>query len=345
MRTHVARLVALGLVAIIALVAQSAAADPHPAANFTPYMQDRIVPAGAKPELIWNEGTFTEGPAVDGRGRIVFSDIGNRIMQYDPATRAVTVFREPSGKANGLMFDTQGRLAACEGGGPGGNRRVSITDSDGQVRALAERFEGKRFNSPNDLAIAPDGRVYFTDPRYGDDEGRELDFEGVFVVDPAGKVRLATREVEKPNGILVGDHGHTVYVADNNSRADGAHNLLAFRVAPDGTLGDKRVLFDFGPNVRGIDGMTLDQQGNIYATAGSGETAGVYVFSSRGAPLAFIPTPGDPTNCEFGFGDQEKILFITAAGPQPAAGAPRHFALYQIALAIPGYHVWPKAMP
>jgi sugar lactone lactonase YvrE len=334
------------LAAVLMLAfAAACRAEGKPAPNFVPRMQGRIVGAGAKLEVVWNDGDFTEGPAPAPDGKILFSDIGNRIMQYDPRTEKVSVFREPSGKSNGLMFDAVGRLVACEGAGPGGNRRVSITDHDGNVRALADSFDGKRFNSPNDLAIARDGRVYFTDPRYGGDDPRELDFEGVFVVDSAGKARVATREVEKPNGILASADGRTVYVADNNSSADGAHQLLAFRVQADGTLAGKRVLFDFGPDRRGIDGMTLDEQGNIYAAAGHGDEAGIYVFNPQGGTLAFISTPGDPTNCAFGAGEQDRTLFITAAGPKPQGDQPRRFALYRIALKVPGYHVFPRAMP
>jgi gluconolactonase len=261
---------------------------------------------------------------------------------FDPRDRKTTVYREPSGRTNGLFFDRQGRLLACEGAN-GGNRRISITDSEGTVRTLADRFEGKRFNSPNDLTIDRQGRVYFTDPRYRGDEPRELDFEGVFLVHPDGVVELATRDVTKPNGILVSTNGKTVYVADNDSRAQGPHQLLAFEAAEDGLLSGKRVLHDFGPNRRGIDGMTLDRQGNIYATAGRDNEAGIYVFSPQGAHLAFIATPGDPTNCVFGGGEESTTLYITAAGPQPeTVGAPRKYGLYRIRLANEGHRLFPR---
>src|SRR5437879_4123968 len=119
-----------------------------------------LVPDGAKLEKLWSEGTFTEGPAYGPGGFVYFSDIGNRIMKFDPASGKTTVYREPSGKANGLDFDAQGRLVACEGAA-GGNRRISITDKDGSVRTLADKWMGKRFNSPNDVTIDTKGRVYF----------------------------------------------------------------------------------------------------------------------------------------------------------------------------------------
>jgi gluconolactonase len=340
---------------IATLIAITVGGDSYiRAADFRPTSQDTIVPTGAKMKLVWAEGTFTEGPAVAAYGAILFSDIGNRIMLYEPATGETTVFREPSGKSNGLMFNREGALIACEGGGEGGNRRVSISElisstpadaNEGkrrwQVRTLADRYDGKRFNSPNDLAIDASGRVYFTDPRYGDQAGRELDFEGVFLVDMQGKVALATRDVQKPNGILIAPDGQTVYVADNNSDAEGNHHLTAFRVQADGTLADKRILFDIGPNRRGIDGMAMDEKGNLYATAGSGELAGVYVFDPAGGHLAFIPTPGTPTNCEFGGPSEPTALYITA-GVSEEEGQERRFGLYRIELAIAGHRVFPE---
>jgi sugar lactone lactonase YvrE len=305
--------------------------------KFEPTAQDKIVPAGARLELLYNEGEFTEGPAVDADGAIVFSDIGTRILRFDPVTKKTSVFRDPSGRANGLIFDQKGRLIACEGASPGGNRRISITEPDGKVRTLADKFDGKRFNSPNDLDVDPKGSLYFTDPRYGGDEPRELDFEGVFFVSADGAVKVATRDVEKPNGILVSADGKKVFVADNNSKADGNHHLVAFEVQADGTLAKKQILWNFGPNVRGIDGMTFDAAGNIYATAGKGDAAGIYVFSPAGGAMAFIPTPGDPTNCVFGIGAESQTLYITAEGPKPQDPAvKRRFALYRIGLAVPG---------
>ena len=295
--------------------------------EFIPALQDRIVPPGYALELLWNEGDFTEGPARAPDGSICFSDIGNRIMKFDPKTGRTTVFRDPSGKSNGLKFDAQGRLIACEGAG-GGNRRLSITDADGKVRTLADRWNGRRFNSPNDLAIDAKGNVYFTDPRYGGNEPREIDFEGVYVVTPAGVVTLATRDVQKPNGILVSRDGTTVYVADTNSDPKGNHQLVAFRIQFDGTLADKRVLYDFGPDRRPIDGMAMDAAGRIYAAGGTGERSGLYVFGPEGEPLAFVRMPGDPTNCAFG---EPGVLYITGQGPEET-GKPRRFGLFRIQL-------------
>jgi gluconolactonase len=316
-----------------------------PVANFRPKGQSKIVPPGCVLRSVWMQGEFTEGPVPTSTGTILFSDIGNRIMRFGPTSETTTEFRKPSGKANGLKFNPQGELVACEGAGPGGNRRLSITDAKGSVRTLADKYDGKRFNSPNDLAIAANGNIYFTDPRYVGDEPRELDFEGVFLVEPSGAVKLATRDVEKPNGIIVTPDGKTVYVADNSSDPKGAHTLLAFDVQKDGTLANKRVLFDFGPNKRGIDGMTLDAAGNIYATACEGNEGGVYVFGPKGEHLAWLHTPNTPTNCTFGIGKFANRLFITAAGAPAKPGMIQLYGLCCCDLKIPGYHVFPKAKP
>ena len=248
-------------------------------------------------------------------------------MRFDPKTEKTGVFRQSSGKGNGMAFDAQGRLLVCEGG----ERRVSITDPSG-TRTLCDRFEGKRFNSPNDIVVDRQGRAYFTDPRYGGQEGRELDFEGVFLVTPDGKVSLATRELQRPNGIQISPDGRTLYVADNHSDPKKNHHLVAFDLQPDGSLKNKRVLHDIGPDARGIDGMKVDVEGNLYATAGTGTKAGIYVFSSDGQLLEVLPMPGDPTNCVFD-GTQ---LYITAQSPN------KRWSLYRIKLSIPGFRLFPR---
>ncbi len=308
------------------------------AANFKPTAQNSIIPKDAKVEFLWGEGEFTEGPTLGPDGVIYFSDIGNRTLKFDPRTKGTTVFRADSGKSNGLMMDRKGNLIACEGAN-GGRRRISITSSEWKTRVLADRWQGKRFNSPNDLAIDAKGRAYFTDPRYVGDEPREIDFEGVFLVRRDGSVKVATRELQKPNGILVSQDGKRVYVADNNNDPKGNHHLTAFDVKANGTLANKRVLHDFGPDRRGIDGMTLDAKGNIYATAGRDEYAGIYVFSPKGRHLAFIPTT-QPTNCVFGAGKEKSTLYITAIVPKKE-GEPTRWGLYRIKLKTNGHHIYP----
>ena len=302
-------------------------------AEFRPTAQDKFVPAVTKFEILWDQGEFTEGPAAAPDGAILFSDIGNRIMRFDPKSNKTTVYREPSGKANGLIFDRQGQLIACEGAN-GGTRRLTLTTTAGEVQTLADRYDGHRFNSPNDVTVDKAGRIYFSDPRYLGNEPVELDFAGVFVVEPGKPVRLATRDVSMPNGLAASPDGKTLYAADNSPKSDGNHHLLAFAIGADGTLNDKRVLFDFGPNFRGIDGMTVDAKGNIFSTAGRNERSGVYVFGPAGEPLALIPTPGSPTNCEFGRGEDAHWLYVTSALTHEAPNQPPgHYGLLRIRLA------------
>ena len=264
----------------------------------------------ARLEKLWSEGSFTEGPTEGPDGCIYFSDIGNRIMKYDPRTGKTTVFRDPSGRSNGLKFDAQGRLIACEGANTGGGRRLSITEKDGTVRTLADRYQEKRFNSPNDLTLDRRGRIYFSDPRYVGDEPRELDHESVYRVDPDGTVTRLTYDTVKPNGLVLSPDERTLYVAEHSDKPEGPRLLLAYPVRPDGTLGPRRVLYDFGSE-HGIDGMTVTPEGILIAAAGAGDKGGIYFFSPEGKKLAFLPTPETPSNCCLA-GPDKRTLYITA---------------------------------
>jgi gluconolactonase len=312
---------------LVMLAASLAAADDRP-----------IVPPGAKLEKVWtgNARSFTEGPACGPDGCVYFSDIGtstdssssNAIMKFDPATGKTTVFRKPAGRANGLDFDLQGRLVACEGAGTGGNRRVTRTEKDGKITVLADKYMGKRFNSPNDLTIDLRGRIYFTDPRYGANEGRELDHESVYRIDTNGKVTRIISDVEKPNGVILSPDMKTLYVAESNYA--GKRQLLAYPLNADGSVGKKKVLHDFGKD-RGIDGMCVDEKGRIFAAAGRDKTARVQVFDPAGKEIASIAVPEMPTNCVFA-GKERSTLYVTAGK-----------SLYRITLNTRGFAVyWPK---
>jgi gluconolactonase len=245
------------------------------------------------------------------RGVLMFSDIpADTINQLQPPA-TITVFRRPTGRSNGLGLDPQGRLIASEGD----NRRVSRTLADGTVVAVADRWQGKRLNSPNDNVTRSDGTVYFTDPPYGLPAGqaRELDFQGVFRVDPSGTLHLESREFNRPNGVALSPDEKTLYVDDT---ADGL--VRRFPVRPDGSLGASTI---FVPSTGGGgDGMAVDDAGNVYvATDG-----GVKVYRPSGAPWGTIRLPEVPSNCTFGGADR-KTLYITAKT-----------SLYRVALRIPG---------
>ncbi len=258
---------------------------------------------------------LTEGPAWDGSG-LLFSNIPNScIMRYDPQTEKVSVYRTSTNEANGLMFDKDGRLYACESGA----RRIVRYEADGSTTVICDRFEGRRFNSPNDLAIDNQGRIWFTDPRYGDfRDDMELDHESVFRLDPrpdgAWRVTRVTFDTTSPNGILFSLDQRTLYVAQSKYGEGQQRELRAYPVRDDGSLGPYTVLHNFYPH-RGIDGMCLDTDGNIIATAGwevSGPGGMIYVFAPNGRVLETHLVPANrPTNCTFG-GPDLSVLYVTS---------------------------------
>jgi gluconolactonase len=286
-----------------------------------------VVEPGARLEKVWSEGTFTEGGVLDQDGTILFSDIGNRILRFDPTTGKTTTFREPSGRANGMIFDSRGRLIVAEGANIGGGRRVSITDRNGTVRTLADNYDNKRFNSPNDVAVDRDGRVYVSDPRYVGDEPRFLTFEGVFLIGPEGAVVPLITSALKPNGLALSPDEKTLYISDNGTKR---RVLIAAERGASGKVGRPRVIHDFGAG-RGIDGMTVTTDGRIVAAAGAGSNAAVLVITPAGKILSTIPMPENPTNVEFG-GSDRKTLYITAGE-----------SLYRIKTTMIGHHLWPRS--
>jgi gluconolactonase len=269
-------------------------------------------------------GGVSEGPAWDG-SMLLFTHIqASRIMKYDPATGAVTAWRENTNCANGLNYDAQGRLHGCEGGATADSSRVVRYNPDGGFTVLADNYQGKRLNIPNDLAIDPQGRVWFTDPWYegaagpwsNDRSPMELDHESVYRLDPRADgsyvIHRVTFDTTRPNGLLFSADYRTLYVAQSGRRPDEVRALRAYPVRNDGSLGEAAELHNFGDH-RGIDGMCLDTEGNIVATAGwemGGPGPSIYVFSPSGQVLERHDVPCKrPTNCAFDGGD---TLFVTS---------------------------------
>jgi gluconolactonase len=272
-----------------------------------------LLAPGAAWEKIHGDMKFSEGPAWTPSGDLLFEEPPrDRTMKLD-AEGKVTLFREETAGANGLAFDQRGRLIVCEGNAKAGGRRVVRLEKDGTVTPLAAVFEGKKLNSPNDVTIDRRGRIYFTDPRYSQRENLELDKEAVYRIDPNGKLTRIIDSLTRPNGILVTSDSRTLYVADNASPG-GVVKLWAFDLDGAGNASKGRVIYDFGGG-RGIDGMALDSKGRIWATAGTKEKAGIYVFQpdktrATAALAATLPMPEDPTNCTFG-GKNRDILYVT----------------------------------
>lgn len=270
---------------------------------------------------------FTEGPAVDAEGNVFFSDIVNNRIMKRAADGALSVWRADSGRANGNMFDAQGRLVTCEGAefGDGGRRRITRTDMrTGAVEVLTERYEGKRYNSPNDLAIDAEGRIYFTDPRYKTDRSDlEMDVEAVYRLDPDGRVIRILQQptIQKPNGITIAPDNRTLYIVDSNPAPGGNRKIWAFDLSPGGLPSNRRLVYDFAPG-RGGDGMRTDVRGNLWIAAGisrprhANETgdvpSGIYVVMPSGEMLGRISVPEDSvTNLAFG-GPDLRTLYIVS---------------------------------
>jgi len=239
---------------------------------------------------------FAEGPAWSREGYLLFSDVpNNQILKYVPGEKP-TVFRDNSNGANGNAFDAQGRFYTCESR----TRRVVRMDKKGAIQALADKWEGKRFNAPNDIAVRKDGHVYFTDPAFGAQaDTRELDFYGVFHVAPKGELRVVVKPEGRPNGVAFSPNGHVLYVANSDE-----HNVRAYDVDHNGDLYKERVLIS---GVEGVpDGIRVDEKGNLYLAAGH-----ICIYDAQGKFIETLHMPETPSNCAFGDGDL-RTLYVTA---------------------------------
>ena len=251
---------------------------------------DRLVGASAAPEKVAGGFRFTEGPVFSRLGYLLFSDIpANRIMKWEAGR--VTVFRENSNGANGLTFDHQGRLLACERG------RVTRTEKDGSITVLAERSEGKRLHYPNDLVYAIDGSVYFSDlrPANAPVEADHTNVSAVYQVTRRGEVRTVSRDCARPNGVALAPTQQKLYVADSGG------NIRVYEIAPDGGLRNGRLFAEAAP-----DGLKTDEEGNVWVADGGGVT----VFDAGGRRLGSVAVPEAPSNCAWGEGFHG--LYVTA---------------------------------
>lgn len=257
-----------------------------------------IIAAGAELVMVADGYTFTEGPAVDATGNVFFTDQPNdQILKWTPG-EGVSVYLQPSGRANGLYFDHNGNLLACA------DEKFQLwrIDSEKNVSVIWEQFEGLDLNGPNDLWVDPDGGIYFTDPYYQrpywERTKKALTKEQVYYISPdMGDIKVVVDDFVRPNGIIGSADGKTLYIADI-----GSDKTYSYSIAADGKLTEKKLFCELGS-----DGMTIDDQGNIYLTGD-----GVTVFDKDGNQIAHIATEKKWTaNVTFG-GPNQKLLFITA---------------------------------
>lgn len=276
-------------------------------------------------ERLYSQCRWAEGPVwFNDGGYLLWSDIPNqRILRWIPE-QGVSVFRAASNFANGNTRDLQGRLISCEHG----TRRVTRTEADGAITVIADRFEGKRLNSPNDVVVHRDGAIWFTDPTYGimsDYEGFKAEPEqagrNVYRVDPhTAQIHCVAADFVQPNGLAFSPDGNTLYVADSARSHDpsGPHHLRALDVLDNCRLGRSRLFAEIEPGIP--DGLRVDVQGNVWTSAGDG----IQCFDPDGVLLGKILLPEKVANLTFG-GPRRNRLFITA-----------NTSLYMIHVAVQG---------
>ena len=275
--------------------------------------------ASSAPTVLTTGWGRAEGPLWHAEGYVTFVDLeGCRLLRWEP-NGSVTVVRENTGEGNGCTLDRQRRLIMCEGAD---HRRITRMEEDRTITAIAERWEGKRFNKPNDVVCRSDGSIYFTDPELRlPAELREIGFSGVFRIDPAGHLHLATDQCEYPNGLAFSPDESVLYVAI--SRLDercfeeaerGAvcthRRIRAFDVAPDGTLSSNRVFCDMSSADPGVpDGIKVDTKGRVFCV-GSG---GIWVIAPSGEVIGIVQMPEVVRNLAFG-GPDFRTLYLTPRG-------------------------------
>jgi gluconolactonase len=280
----------------------------------------RIVDSLSKLELVFNDGFFTEGPAVDPDGMVYFSDVtltqysgmqAGHIWRYNPDDNQTALFRSPSGMANGIIFDLDGNMVIAQGADFGGRCIIRTNMVTGKSEIIAGLYDGKSLNAPNDLVIDEKGQIYFTDPRYYGHEPVEQPVMGVYRINLDGSLDRIIEHAGTPNGILISPDQKYLYVASCNYPYWSSLNaLIRFELDDDGKVKNRQTLIDFNGTL-GPDGMAIDQDGNLYLTR-HGDNPGIHVYSPEGTKLDYIATPEEPSNVTFGRGKTENFLFITA---------------------------------
>ncbi len=273
-------------------------------------------------ELIFDGGFFTEGPAVDSKGDVYFTDLtftsetGNEpghIWKYSPSTNRTSIYRSPSNMANGMIIKND-TLYTCEGADTGGRRLIKTDLSTCKSFILTDNFNGKPYNSPNDLTITDDGTIYFTDPRYAGDERIEQPVNGVYRLDVSGHVELIIDNISMPNGITVTTDNKKLYVGcnDENAGEDNPNFIAEYLIDEKGQVTFNNYIAKFLPPT-GPDGIKIDKDGFIYAALHDLYRPGVYVYTPEGVLIEKVILPEDPSNLIFA-DESQKTLYVTAGG-------------------------------
>jgi gluconolactonase len=250
-------------------------------------------------ELVSKGYTFTEGPAWSKDGFLIFSDTpADKLFKWIPGTE-MAVFRESANGPSGNAFDSQGRLYTCETH----SRRVTRTTlKDGRIEVLADQWEGKKLNAPDDLAVSKNDHVYFTDPAFGvQSDRRELDFYGVYHIPPKGPMKLVAKPAGRPNGIAISINGRVLYVTNSDE-----HNVRAYDLDRNGDVSNERVLVTRTDGVPG--GIRVNEKGDLYVATAKG----IAIYTAEGKPIHTITMHDPPSNCTFD--PDGKTLYVTARG-------------------------------
>ena len=247
------------------------------------------VVSGGTVERLWTGFQFVEGPLwKDGVG-LLFSDIyPSTIYRWSRSDSTMSVYLKPSDSSNGLTFDHLGNLILTQMQ----KRRIARQEPNGTITPLVSTYNGKRFNSPNDIVVSSSGAIFFTDPDFNVPAGqtRELSFKGIFRLSPSGRLQVIDSTFDKPNGICFSPDGHRLYVNES-----AQHKIYVWDVVNDSTFTNKRLFYTI-PQTGYADGMKVDSSGNVYC-AGPG---GIWVVSPTGTYVTLITTPQTPTNCTWG---------------------------------------------
>lgn len=279
-------------------------------------------------EKVFDKAFFTEGPAPSFDGKVYFSDItftserpnecGN-IFVYNPLNGKSEIYRSPSNMSNGMLVDNSSNLIICEGADTGGRRITKTNLKTGESTIVASSYNGKPFNSPNDLTIDANGNIYFTDPRYSGDEILEQPVMGVYKIDSTGSVKLVIDNISMPNGIALSPNDEYLYVSCNDETITGNKYdslnagmfISRYKRNIEGDFIFDKIFTEFFGGY-GPDGMTVDSEGNLYAAVRNENDPAVWVFNSEGETIDWIRLPEVPSNVCFGKGNYKNTLYITA---------------------------------